>query len=113
MSHFALSDVQFRHENWERTSKGNTMTGLEVVAEHPEYGRVGEMQLPPEPNDQGSREILDMGVLFKRQGVGKGLYEYAKNAGLNPAHSSWRTPEGDAFARSVGGHLPEWKKGQA
>jgi len=106
-----LSGVQFRHGEWSRVSKGYERRGYEVVAEHPNYGRIGEMQLA-DPDAEGRREILDMGVLFKRQGVGTGMYRYAQDEGLNPAHSSWRTEEGDAWARKVGGDLPERTKGQ-
>lgn len=101
-----LSGVQFSHGEWERHSRGTTRRGYEVVAEHPQFGRVGEMQLA-DPDPQGRREILDMGVLFKRQGIGTGMYRHAQDEGLNPAHSSWRTDEGDAWARRVGGDLPE------
>jgi len=107
MSDDIISGTQFKHQVWERYSKGVTRTGLEVVAEHPKYGRVGEMQLAPDPDEHGNREIHDVGVLFKRRGIGTGLYNHAQEAGLNPQHSSWRTDEGDAWAHKVGGHLPE------
>lgn len=102
-----LNGVQFKHAEWERTSKGATSRGLEVTAEHPKYGRIGEMHLPVNPDANGNREILDMGVLFKRQGVGTGMLRHAQESGLNPVHSSWRTDEGDAWARKVGGPLPD------
>ena len=101
-----LSGVQFSHGEWSRESKGSTHRGYEVVAEHPKFGRIGEMQLA-DPDPKGNREILDMGVLFKREGVGTGMFRHAQEAGLNPTHSTWRTDAGDAWARKVGGDLPE------
>jgi hypothetical protein len=101
-----LSDVQFSHEHWERYSKGSTYRGLQVEAKHPKFGTIGRMDLSPHPDEHGGREIVDVNAVFPRQGIGTGMYNYAQQAGLNPRHSTWRTDEGDAWARKVGGDLP-------
>ena len=50
---------------------------------------------------------------FRRRGVATGMWNeaYRLNAQdpdiVSPSHSSSRTDEGDAWARSVGGELPE------
>ena len=103
---FHSERITYSHSPWERTSKGVTTRGLAVDADHDRYGRVGSMELAPEPDENGEREVLDIGVMFKRHGIGTGMWQYAQKAGLNPRHSDERTDEGDAWARSVGGKLP-------
>lgn len=98
--------MEYSHEYWERHSKGSTYRGLMVEARHPEYGRIGEMALDTEPDEQGRREIHDIGVMLKGHGVGTGMWEYAHAAGLKPKHSAERTEEGERWAKHVGGDLP-------
>ena len=115
MSEDILSGTQFKHQYWERYSRGSTLKGLEVVAEHPKFGRVGEMHLSIDPDEHGNREIHDVGVLFQRRGIGTGLYNHAVEAGLNPVHSPKRTEAGDAWAHKVGGVIPprnDWRERQ-
>ena len=43
---------------------------------------------------------------YRRQGHARRLWEHAKASGFNPRHSSVRSPEGTAWAKAVGGHVP-------
>ena len=43
---------------------------------------------------------------YRRKGIARSMYRYAKKRGYNPSHSSERTNDGDAWARAVGGHMP-------
>lgn len=50
---------------------------------------------------------------WRRQGVGTALWNAARTPERTPAcHSPHRTALGDAWARSVGGHLPELARGR-
>lgn len=53
-------------------------------------------------------EIAWVGVrkAYRRQGIARALFRHALAAGYRPRHSPCRSPEGDAWARSVGGILP-------
>lgn len=104
-----FDDVTYSHEFWERESRGSKLQGLAVQADHPKYGRIGEMALSMFPDEQGRREVRDVGALLKGHGVGTGMWRYAQEAGLNPKHSAERTDEGDRWARHVGGELPPRK----
>lgn len=101
------AESSYRHEYWERTSKGVTRRGLSVIAEHPKYGQVGEMALRPDvdPITKG-REVYDVNAVFPRSGIGRGLWNHAQEAGLEPRHSPTRTDQGDAWAHAVGGRVP-------
>jgi ribosomal protein S18 acetylase RimI-like enzyme len=85
-----------------------------VSAVLPSVGEVGWMELDA-PNGLNEREILDIVVLpqFRRRGIGSALWQRAEQSGLSPAHSTWRTPEGDGFAQAVGGYMPENRYGDS
>lgn len=59
--------------------------------------------------------IEDIGVEDEHQmkGIGTGMWRHAQmlhstgQIPVAPQHSDYRTPEGEAFAKSVGGHLPK------
>jgi hypothetical protein len=102
-----LSQTQFAHEHWERSSRGVHAHGIQVVANHPKFGNIGRMDLPVHPDEDGNREIYDVNSTLKREGIATGMYNHAVAAGLNPVHSTQRTPEGDAWARKVGGDVPK------
>jgi hypothetical protein len=61
------------------------------------------------PDAKGFREIsmVNVETPSKRQGIATALFLEAKKAGLKPVHSPKRTDGGDAFARSVGGRVPD------
>jgi hypothetical protein len=61
------------------------------------------------PDAKGFREIsmVNVETPSKRQGIATTLFLEAKKAGLKPVHSPKRTDGGDAFARSVGGRVPD------
>ena len=58
---------------------------------------------------RGGKEIKMVHVEpeVRRQGLASTLFLEAKKAGLKPVHSPTRSPEGDAFARRVGGYVPD------
>lgn len=58
--------------------------------------------------DTATGEVLAVVVHaeFRRQGLATALWEYALECGYALKHSSWRTNDGDSWARSVGGELP-------
>jgi GNAT superfamily N-acetyltransferase len=63
-------------------------------------------------NEDGEIEKVFVGRPYRRQGVGTHLWDLAvewamKNNAVEPEHSSGRSKEGDAFARSIGGYIPD------
>lgn len=62
--------------------------------------------------DSGEVEKVYVGEPFRRLGVGTYLWELAtewaeKNDEVAPEHSSRRSEAGDAYARSIGGRVPD------
>jgi GNAT superfamily N-acetyltransferase len=60
----------------------------------------------------GEIEKVFVGKPYRRQGLGTHLWELAveraeKHGAAHPEHSSRRSKEGDAFARSIGGYIPD------
>jgi hypothetical protein len=79
-----------------------------VEAYKEKYGPIGHFEWAA---DTG--KVLDIKVTpeHQRQGLATKMWDLAHNSGLTkPVHSSERTPEGDAWAKSVGGKLPAVKK---
>lgn len=58
----------------------------------------------------GEVEHLWVRESLRREGVATRLWTAARGIDPGVRHSAWRTDEGDAWARSVGGHLPERKR---
>lgn len=54
--------------------------------------------------DTGEVHSMWVAELHRRQGIMRALWEQAVPLGIK--HSRWRTDDGDAFARAVGGELP-------
>ena len=77
--------------------------GTAVVAYHPEERNpVGMLYLEPNYGDGGL--VRDVNVLdaHRRKGVAAGMWNYAKNNGLNPIHSKNQTALGKQWAKAVG-----------
>jgi len=74
-----------------------------IEASHPEHGYLGSMRL----SRFGEVKDIRVGESFRRKGVATGMWNYAKQQGLNPEHSDSRTKEGDAWAASTGDHVPD------
>ena len=74
-----------------------------VNAHHPNKGHVGKMELGK------YRNVKDIMVdpEHRRRGIATGMWNYAKEQGLNPEHSDSRTKAGDAWAASTGEHIPD------
>jgi hypothetical protein len=87
--------VAFSHEN-------RPYDEVTVHAHHPEHGHIGKMELSK------FGEVKDVIVAdeHQRKGVATGMWNYAKQQGLNPEHSDSRTPAGDAWAASTGDYVP-------
>lgn len=79
-----------------------------IEAHHPEDGRVGFMRwmgTAPHAIDR-----VEVNSDHQRQGLATAMWNWAQeNARPKPRHSNQRTPQGDAWARSVGGTLPRKK----
>lgn len=76
-----------------------------VVAKHPTAGVIGTLGLVGSENPRVS--WLDVHPDWRRKGVATGMWKYAQEQGLNPSHSTTRTPDGDSWAKSLGEPLPE------
>jgi hypothetical protein len=74
-----------------------------VEASHPDHGFLGSMTIG-KFNDV---KDIRVGEPHRRKGVATGMWNYAKQQGLNPEHSDSRTKDGDAWAASTGSHLPD------
>ncbi|HTN58934.1 MAG TPA: hypothetical protein VL043_11755 [Protaetiibacter sp.] len=59
--------------------------------------------------EEATGEVLQMWTAepLRRQGIMRTLWMQALPLGVR--HSAWRTDDGDAFARAVGGELPPRK----
>lgn len=73
---------------------------------------MGQMSWHPESGEIMSLEVKNQ---HRRKGVATSLYNYAHQVASEkklaaPRHSATRTPEGDAWAKSVGGNVPKLKK---
>ena len=89
--------------------KSTTLNGFPVLKAVGKGGKpLGEMTLDA-PDAQGNRPVrmVQVDPEVRRQGIAKALWTFAQEKGLNPAHSTQRSAEGDAWARSVGGTLPK------
>ena len=83
--------------------------GYVDIAAHLNGEQVGFLSLEP------SGRVEDMGVNDEHQqkGVGTAMWNHALKLHQSgqipkpPKHSNYRTPEGDAFAKSVGGKIPK------
>ena len=73
-----------------------------VVAQNHQGKEIGFMELGP--NREEGRRVMDIQVNedHRRRGVATGLWNHAKERGMNPVHSSMRTHAGDQWAKSVG-----------
>lgn len=74
-----------------------------VEASHHEHGYLGSMRI----GKYGDVKDIRVGEPFRRKGVATGMWNYAKQQGLNPEHSDSRTPDGDAWAKTTGDHVPD------
>ena len=101
---------QFHYEKVEGVEGAEAMDGgtyHQVIARHPETGeQMGHLAW-----DDTSVHGLGTAPAYRRQGVATKMWQHANQLaaqGIAPAprHSSIRTKEGDAWARSVGGDLP-------
>ena len=57
--------------------------------------------------DKGEIGNVAVDEPYRRAGVGRDMLKTAKRRGWNPQHSAQRTELGDAWARSVGGKVPD------
>lgn len=75
-----------------------------VIASHPEEGQIGHLVWHPE----GEIQDVHVNEPHRRKGVATGMFDYAKKLKVKaPEHSELRSEEGDAWARAVGGNIPE------
>lgn len=74
-----------------------------VQAHHSTDGLVGELEIG---NFKNVKDIR-VAEAHQRKGIATNMWHYAHAQGLNPEHSEQRTDAGDAWARTVGGELPE------
>lgn len=77
---------------------------------HKDGQQVGTLQL----QQGGTVDYVEVHPDYQRQGVATGLYNFAKQqhfaSGASlpyPEHSTMRSPEGDAWAKSTGDYVPE------
>lgn len=102
MSNRNLSPKQFA-QNVSFSHEELPYEEVAVHAHHPEYGQIGKMELGK------FRDVKDIMVApeHRRKGVATGMWNYAKQQGLNPEHSDSRTKEGDAWAASTEALVPD------
>lgn len=76
-----------------------------IRATHPDHGQIGFFIV----GSDGTIGNVYVDHAHTRKGVATGMYNYAKQLGLDIKHSENRTPEGDAWAKSTGDVLPKNK----
>jgi hypothetical protein len=97
MSNRNLSDLQFHHE------VVNPDKGYHVItAENHNRSRVGRLSFT-----EGTGEISHVEAHPQRQGIATAMWEHARSLGHELSHSALRTDAGDAWARKVGGYIPD------
>lgn len=96
-----LSPQQFRDSLSVQVTPGY------VAAKHPKHGYVGELTY-----HEGTHEVLNVDVPpeHQRKGVATAMWNAARSQGIDLQHSATRTPEGDVWARSIGGPLPSQQR---
>lgn len=88
--------IEFSH-------KSDKYGEVTVEASHPEHGYLGSMRI----GKYGDVKDIRVGEPHRRKGVATGMWNYAKQQGLNPEHSDSRTADGDAWAATTGDPLPD------
>ena len=107
-----LNGVQF-------SLRQNNEEGYNAVEAHdPESKKmVGNMMIMP---DSGLISSVLVENTHQRRGIASEMFRLANIAHqampgqyASPKHSNYRSPQGDAWAKTVGGHLPEneWENG--
>lgn len=84
-----------------------------IRAYHPSTKKwVGSMVWASQYPDEGPLRNIDVDPEYQRQGVATSMWRFAQQLGQrssrvpSPIHSTERTPEGDAWARSTGDFVP-------
>ena len=77
-----------------------------IIAQH-KGGKVGELQWDP-----GDKQIqnIEVNPKHQRKGLATAMWDHANSlshSGMKLQHSPVRSDAGDAWAKSVGGYLPE------
>ena len=54
----------------------------------------------------GDIEKLWVATSFRRQGIATAMWRLSQTFEMPAKHSEWRTNDGDAWARAIGGELP-------
>lgn len=107
-----LNDVEITHSyGHDELTDGSGAPNTEYTrhyfsAVHPIHGEIGNMQITASRNDHQIVGV-DVHKNFRRQGIATAMYRKAISVGLTPRHSSSRTDDGDAWAKSVGGFSPK------
>lgn len=99
-----LNNYQFRYLSDE--ALGERFHTVLAFVNHPEKNEINYGRLEW---DASTGKILNVHVKpeYRRRGIATGMYNYAQGLDvIKPAHSSWRTDAGDAWAKSVGGEIP-------
>ena len=101
-----LHPLQFRHHM--PTEKYHHVDAYSSGGE-----KVGSMRWAAQRTSAGpAGEIVELRTNpeARRQGVATGMFGYGQSFDVAPKHSSSRTPEGNAFAKSTGTAMPKWRK---
>lgn len=101
--------------SWVRLRARSLFTpGTRTVSQHSVLAHrrgelVGGLHMAGGKGVSDAGTILSVGVApeMRRKGVASAMWSRAKKKGYNPQHSNFRTGDGDAWARSVGGRLPK------
>jgi GNAT superfamily N-acetyltransferase len=90
---------QISHKTITYDNKNYTQISADKFGKH-----VGDMNLYPKNKQTNTREVNNLYVdkAHRNKGVAKAMWSYAKKNGLNPAHSTYQTPSGKAWAKKVG-----------
>lgn len=85
-----------------------------ITAEHPTDGTIGTLAWHPKGSkwrEPGYIDDIETTRAHQRKGVATAMYRHAEKIAATgeapyPKHSDRRTPDGDAWAKKVGGSLP-------
>ena len=96
-----LSEYQFGKVDFSNSSMG------QITATH-QGEHAGIIQWDRQKGSIGRGEVIDVNVEkeHRRNGVATELYRRAQQADSSVRHSTFRTDTGDAWAKSIGDHVP-------
>ena len=99
-----LQPLQFGEYTLSHETIGRSDSPMNQIAAHHGGNKIGHLRWD---NESGEIKDVDVNEHYQRQGIGRAMYNMGQGYDPAPQHSDIRSDEGDSWAKSVGGYLPE------